>query len=187
MVINTDYGNGSDKLKKVFCNIKELMKKKHLNIKTIQQSTGLSRTTISNLINQHSNGIQFDTLATLCGILECDISELLVLHEFDLKFNVLDTTYVELENNEDSIEELLEMILECYLLIDNEKYNIEFKIECRFWYQKNNSGVFDIDEINPSIIFNRFISQNKFPIYIEEIIEKEMRCFVEDWLSIYTS
>jgi putative transcriptional regulator len=54
---------------------------KRLNIKILHEKTGLSRTTISQLFNEHARGIEFSTLAKLCDALDCDITEILVLEK----------------------------------------------------------------------------------------------------------
>lgn len=48
-----------------------------VNMKDIHEATGISRTTISNLYNENSKGIQFDTLDKLCNFFNCDVGELL--------------------------------------------------------------------------------------------------------------
>ncbi|WP_160203467.1 helix-turn-helix domain-containing protein [Priestia megaterium] len=52
------------------------------NIRTIQELheiTGLSRTTLSRLINGKNTSITVDTLIKLCKTFECEIGELIVI------------------------------------------------------------------------------------------------------------
>lgn len=54
------------------------------NIRTIEQlhkQTGLSRTTISNLINGHKKSIRVDTIIKLCQTFNCEIGELVVIEK----------------------------------------------------------------------------------------------------------
>lgn len=58
-------------------NLRVLMAIHKVNMKDIHEATGISRTTISNLYNENSKGIQFDTLDKLCNFFNCDVGELL--------------------------------------------------------------------------------------------------------------
>lgn len=52
------------------------------NIRTIadlHEKTGISRTTISLILDGRKNALYFETIATLCQTLNCKIDELLVL------------------------------------------------------------------------------------------------------------
>lgn len=48
-----------------------------LSIKDVHEGTGLSRTTISNLANGYSKGIEFDTLQKLVDFFQCEITEII--------------------------------------------------------------------------------------------------------------
>lgn len=74
-------------MKKVICNIMPLMAS--ANIRTIQElheKTGISRKTLSKLVNKESVMIKYETIITLCKLFNCDISDLLnLLDEEDYK------------------------------------------------------------------------------------------------------
>lgn len=53
-------------------NLRVLMAEREMNIQDVATETKLSRTTISNLINGYSKGIQFETLEKLSAILKCE-------------------------------------------------------------------------------------------------------------------
>ncbi len=57
-------------------NLRVLMAESNLNIQEVSNKTGLSRTTISNLVNGYSKGIQFDTITKLCEVLKCKPTDL---------------------------------------------------------------------------------------------------------------
>lgn len=57
------------------------MAERELNIQNVKDQTTLSRTTISNLVNNYSKGIQFDTLAQLCTLLNCTPGDLFSYRE----------------------------------------------------------------------------------------------------------
>ncbi len=160
------------------------MVEKNLNIKKIQESTSLSRTTISNLINHYSNGIQFDTLVILCKLLNCKPGDLLVMHDIELKFEEIDSSIMELSNEEKTIEDLLDLTLNCLLMIDGKNHNFHFKIECTFFHEFEISSYKIIDLI-PSIKFKHFLKNTNFPSYIEDYIHKELKDFVREWIEIY--
>lgn len=62
-------------------NLRILMAKHKLNIKDVHEQTKLSRTTISKLYNEESTTIAFETIYKLCQLFDCDVKDLLYLHE----------------------------------------------------------------------------------------------------------
>ena len=51
------------------CNLAVLLAERNLKITKVSNDTGISRTTLTSLANNYSQGIQFDTLDTLCSYL----------------------------------------------------------------------------------------------------------------------
>ncbi|MGI2295109.1 helix-turn-helix domain-containing protein [Paenibacillus sp. GXUN7292] len=58
------------------CNLAVLMAERKLSIQDVADNTGLSRTTISALVNENGKGIQFDTMDVLCELLKVSPGEL---------------------------------------------------------------------------------------------------------------
>lgn len=48
-------------------------------IKELHEKTGISRTVISDLLNDNQRAVRLDTIGRLCHALECDIGDLLVI------------------------------------------------------------------------------------------------------------
>lgn len=67
-------------------NLKVKMAEFNYSIKDVHEKTKLSRTTISNLYNNYSDGIKIDTLEKLCDLFNCTPNDL------------LKSTYLEIEN-----------------------------------------------------------------------------------------
>lgn len=61
----------------IFCNLRVLMAERNVNIREVSEETGLSRTTISNLMNNQVGGIQYKTLIKLCEFLDCDVDDII--------------------------------------------------------------------------------------------------------------
>lgn len=57
-------------------NLRVLMAKEKMNIQKTSEATGISRTTISNLVNGYSSGVQFVTIQKLAKALGCKPYEL---------------------------------------------------------------------------------------------------------------
>lgn len=67
----------------VRCNLSILMAERGLKISRIASDTGLSRTTLTALSNNYSQGIQFDTLNTLCMYLNTTPEKLVSFYPVD--------------------------------------------------------------------------------------------------------
>lgn len=62
----------------IYFNLEKIIKEKHINIQDIADSTGLSRNTISQILNNKAKGIQFPTLEKLLDYLDVEIQKLIV-------------------------------------------------------------------------------------------------------------
>lgn len=67
------------------CNLAILMAEQNLKITKVSNDTGISRTTLTALSSNHSQGIQFDTLNTLCRYLKVEPSQLISYVPVDIK------------------------------------------------------------------------------------------------------
>ena len=65
-----------DRIMAVHCNLSTLMGKRRYSIQDVHKLTGLSRSTVSSLYNDKATRIDFDTLEKLCGLIECNASDL---------------------------------------------------------------------------------------------------------------
>lgn len=54
-------------------------KKKIRTIKELHELTGISRTVISDLLNENKRSIRLETIERLCAALDCNIGDLIVL------------------------------------------------------------------------------------------------------------
>lgn len=54
----------------IICNLNTLLAERNLKITKVAKDTGISRTTLTSLANNYSQGIQFETLNTLCMYLD---------------------------------------------------------------------------------------------------------------------
>jgi putative transcriptional regulator len=54
-------------------------KKKIRTIKELHEKTGISRTTISDLLNGNKRSIRLETVERLCEALDCEIGDLIVI------------------------------------------------------------------------------------------------------------
>ncbi|GEN33654.1 helix-turn-helix domain-containing protein [Aneurinibacillus danicus] len=70
------------------CNLAVLMAERGLKIADIASGTGMSRTTISSLVNHNAKGIQYDTFNTLCEFLKVSPGELFIYEPFTFSFEV---------------------------------------------------------------------------------------------------
>ena len=83
------YNNG-EVIKMVRCNLSVLLAERKLKISKVAADTGISRTTLTALFYNHSQGIQFDTLNTLCSYLSVSPSQLVSWIPIDVKVKRLD-------------------------------------------------------------------------------------------------
>lgn len=68
----------------ILCNLKNILAEKRTNISKVSRDTGISRTTLTSLYHNCCQGIQFDTVNTLCQSLDIDLSQLFIYSKFDI-------------------------------------------------------------------------------------------------------
>lgn len=82
------------------CNLAVLLAERNLKISKVSKDTGISRTTLTSLNSNYSQGIQFDTMNTLCLYLGITPEKLINYIPFDIK--ITDVKY-DVEDSEADI------------------------------------------------------------------------------------
>jgi len=60
-------------------NLAVLLAKKKMRISELHRITGISASTLSNIYNEKTNMIGFDTIEKICKELECEVGDLLYI------------------------------------------------------------------------------------------------------------
>lgn len=68
----------------IISNLDAILKDRKLKISKVATDTGISRTTIASLCNNHGKGLQFDTANILCIYLNVSMGELFTTLPFDI-------------------------------------------------------------------------------------------------------
>ncbi len=66
-------------------NLSVLLAERNLKINKVSKDTGISRTTLTSLAKNHAQGIQFETVNTLCLYLNVSPSDLMKVHPVDFR------------------------------------------------------------------------------------------------------
>lgn len=69
------------------CNLPVLLAERGLKITKLSNDTGISRTTLTSLSNNYSQGIQFDTLNKICNYLKINPGDLFLYVPFEINFD----------------------------------------------------------------------------------------------------
>lgn len=91
----------------IVSNLAVLLSERGLTAKKVSQDTGISRPTLTSLTQNRGNGIQYDTLNTLCNYLNVTPNDIVsyVPYEFELEYEWIDS--ISLTENVSYIEGLL--------------------------------------------------------------------------------
>lgn len=113
----------------VRCNLSILLAERNLKITKVCNDTGISRTTLTNLANNYSKGIQYDTLNTLCTYLNITPSELIsyittdiVISSFQRKGGYFKVGLKVIFNNKTVNTHILGTLQACYPYSDDPEY-----------------------------------------------------------------
>ncbi|MDH2337506.1 helix-turn-helix domain-containing protein [Clostridium perfringens] len=72
------------------CNLAILLAERNLKITKVSKDTGVSRTTLTSLSNNYSQGVQFDTINTLCKYLKVTPEQLISYIPVDITLDKID-------------------------------------------------------------------------------------------------
>lgn len=97
--------------------LKKFMDDRHLSIQDVSDNTGISRNTISQLYNDKSKGVQFDTLNKLLNGLDAEIYDLFY-EDVDLREMLFETEFAE--------DDVLDLKNKTGKYLDEEFANISF-------------------------------------------------------------
>ena len=76
----------------VRCNLAVLLAERGMKISKISELTGISRTTLTALSQNHSQGIQFDTMNTLCNFFKVMPNDLITHTPIDIEIRSVEIT-----------------------------------------------------------------------------------------------
>ena len=154
------------------CNFAILLAEQNLKITKVSNDTGISRTTLTALSNNYSQGIQFDTINKLCIYLRVTPEELLAFVPIDIKIDDIPLDINEIIRSKSSTSEILVTITDknkdynCYVCgnisiefsKDKGKSNeiVDIILDMELWNPDDNEHIRnDIEEEN-QILINAF-------------------------------
>lgn len=131
--------------------LKEVLAEKGYSITSFSQKSGISRPTLSALVNNESKGIQFDTLDTICKTLYIPINKLITHIPFSFDAELLNFD-----------EELY--FIKIILYIDGIQYNIQAKIDIDLSSDKSAPNgyllcIFTFTNMLDYLLYQNFISK----------------------------
>lgn len=80
------------------CNLAILLAERNLRITKVSKDTGISRTTLTSLSSNKAQGIQFDTINTLCNYLNVNPNQLITHTPIDVKLKDVLIDHLEINN-----------------------------------------------------------------------------------------
>ena len=108
----------------ILCNLKNLLTEKGTNISRVARDTGISRTTLTSLYNNACQGVQLDTVNTLCKYLNIGIENLFLFSKYDIRIRMPDFRYFPGDELPNELEG------SCYFTIDTGKRKKEYEMYC---------------------------------------------------------
>ncbi|CAM4215129.1 helix-turn-helix domain-containing protein [Bacillus manliponensis] len=172
----------------IHSNLRVLMAEKGLNIQKVKEQTTLSRTTISNLYNNNSAGVQFDTMVQLCTLLNCQPGDIFTYVNISLKFTELnpeiDTKLEFTQIDEKDIYKQkvnINMHILCDVTYDGQHGSFDFFVSLNVLLSANKRvRKFSDATIIPDSLQSHF-DKLKLPHYVEEYFRSNLSDFFFEW------
>lgn len=161
-------------------NLRVKMAESGYTIKDVHNKTKLSRTTISNLYNDYSDGIKFDTLAKLCELFNCTPNDLILItdiHVKEINYNKINTVFG--LNNDKSFNENDKMIFynaDILLTLNNQDFEltVPFILKTYIDEQDLNIGELYIDGEDNTFISKKLNLTGSNKVVVNNYIEQEV-------------
>lgn len=142
------------------CDLAILLAERNLKITKVSNDTGISRTTLTSLASNRSQGIQFDTINTLCNYLKVSPSQLISYVATDIeiiKVNINDELLtIDLKITENSRKYNCSLIGTCYSYFTDDKLR-DLDISIELYDEELNDNDEDLKKEN-SLIIEAFTS-----------------------------
>ncbi|MGP1411509.1 MAG: helix-turn-helix domain-containing protein [Peptoanaerobacter stomatis] len=142
------------------CNLATLLAERGLKITKVSQDTGISRTTLTALSSNTSQGIQFDTINKLCQYLKTDINSFFIFHPSDIEYTLK------------TIEDIVYINLS--ITYKNQIYSVLMRTHLREFTKESSTKY----ELTVSLVF-----LDEFPEYYKDNIQTFD--YGNDWFSDY--
>jgi DNA-binding Xre family transcriptional regulator len=147
-------------------NLKVILAENNIRISKLANDTGIARTTISALCENHSKGIQLDTMDKLCRYLKVTPADLFVYAPVDISPKVFDLNVRGYEKDATDKDNARSMEIHCTLFL-----NIDTGVE-RFSEEFNAVGRLVNDGNYDKIVFDfKAIDDAEIQIKVKSIID----------------
>lgn len=169
-------------------NLKILLAENNIRISKISNDTGISRTTLTALSENHLKGIQLDTMNKLCKYLRISPSDLFAYAPVDITPKVSNIEVIGYNNDasDDKNAETMEIPCTLFLNFDTgmEKFSVEFEAVGRYFVEGYDKLIFNflpVDNgdtlLRAEKIINNLPKVLKNDVYqsVSEMIDKELR------------
>lgn len=161
-------------------NLRVKMAESGYTIKDVHNKTKLSRTTISNLYNDYSDGIKFDTLAKLCELFNCTPNDLILITDINVKeinYNKINTVFG--LNNDKSFNENDKMIFynaDILLTLNNQDFELTVPLILKTYIDEQdlNIGELYIDGEDNTFISKNLNLTGSNKVVVNNYIEQEV-------------
>lgn len=157
------------------CNLSILLAERNLKITKVSNDTGISRTTLTSLSSNKAQGIQFDTINTLCNYLKVS-PELLISHVpidieiISTRIEHDDILFIDIKITKNSRTFRCELTGNCYIYFLDEKIS-DLEIDVTLFDEELNDNDEDLIKEN-SLLINTF---NSLPVSFLNDIEEKIR------------
>lgn len=163
----------------ILCNLAVLLSERGLTASKLSAQTGISRPALSALVNNSSNGIQYDTINKICNYLEITPEKLIVYipYDFNLRFewvnfslkNDTNGLYITIEcSNRDNSVHKYTIYTEMYCEIFDKDVFIDFIIN--EWDTANKEQE----------IIDFYNIWNKIPQIFKSKLTRDITCYIGD-------
>lgn len=169
-------------------NLKVILVENGVRISQVAKDTGIARSTITALSENHSKGIQLDTMNKLCMYLRVSPSDLFAYAPVDITPKVSNIEVIGYNNDvsDDKNAETMEIPCTLFLNFDTgvEKFSVEFKAVGKYFVEGYDKLIFNflpVDNgdilLRAEKIINNLPKVLKNDVYqsVSEMIDKELR------------
>jgi DNA-binding Xre family transcriptional regulator len=144
------------------CNLSILLAERGMKISKVSKDTGISRTTLTSLSNNNSQGVQFDTLNTLCMYLKISPEQLISFIPINLELlsitHINSSFDIDIMITENTLSKKFKLICDVKPIYMNGEIN-NFNAIINFYHveeEQDNLYITKILSLLPTPFFNDF-------------------------------
>lgn len=172
----------------LICKLAGILSSRKISITELSDKIGVSRTALSQLVNNTTKGIQYDTLNKICNYLNLTPNDVLMHYPIEVTCEEIKDSFNKKSFDELEDRERIDSYIVFYVKKGNKEYYYDMDLTISLWVDKGSVDgeiiVFPTLDIDCEVFYSEAPEFKKnidgIPVEMKHLIDNDLKCAVED-------